>query len=178
MSKETEFPLREAFLDHLKSHSGSDISECYRHLFSCMEASNLEETLKYLRGQMGDPDWFYLFHKSMRQTDFFQEAFVSYVVNQQTEEDLKRIEELKAVLPMYEGKMWDGVVKTEEAKEMGLENEVKEYHSLKRKAKVEKRRSIAGNLDMVAWNLIHLDGTNFIKVQIERFFKLEAINKA
>jgi len=172
-----EFPLRQEFLDLLKSHSGSDISECYRHLFSSMEARNLENTLEYLRTQMDDEHWFYSFHKSMRQTDFFQDAYVPYFINTQTEKDMQRMEELKKILPLYKDKSWGGIVKSDEAKRLGLDKELKEYQFIRKKGSVEQRRAISGHLDMVLWNLVHLDKDNFLKRAIERFFKLQSIPK-
>lgn len=173
---EKNFPLREEFLNHLRSHSGSDISECYRHLFICMEAENLENTLKYLQTQMDDENWFYSFHKSMRQTDYFNEIYVTYYENEQTDKDLQRMDELKKILVMYKGVVWDQIPDSEKCRKLNLEKELDEYRSIRRKASVEKRRSISGNLDMVIWNLVHLDKDDFLKRVIEGFFKVQSIH--
>lgn len=167
-----DFPLREKFLNKLKS-SNSDLSEIYRHLFTCMESESLESTLNYLKDEVKNEGWFFTFHKSMRQTDFFNDVYVSYEVNHQTEDDVKRLNELRKVLPFYgeKGRIWEDVVKSEDAKELGFEKELNEWRKLKSKAKVEKRRSIGGNLDMALWNLIHLDKENFLGELIENFFK-------
>jgi hypothetical protein len=173
-----QFPLREALLQELKSYSGSDHpSEMYRHIFSCMEAESLELLLRDLKSQVNDENWFYSFHKSMRQTDFFNEIYVHYTTNVQTESDLKRLDELRQILPFYteKGVIWKDVIDSEEAKSLGLEKEVKEFRFLKGKAKKEERRIISGHLDMLLWNLIHMDSTDFIRKFIERFFKLQAI---
>jgi len=173
-----QFPLREAFLRELKNYPGSDhISEVYAHAFSCMEAESLEHLLQNLKSVVGKEDWFFYFHKSMRQTDFFDGVYVHYTTNVQTESDLKRIEELRQILPSYseKGKIWKDIINSEEAKSLGLEKEVKEFRFLIGKSKKEERRSISGHLDMILWNLIHMDSTDFIRNFIERFFKLQAI---
>jgi hypothetical protein len=163
-----EFPLREKFLDELKSHSGSDISETYRHLFTCMESKSLENTLTLLKNEVKNEHWFYSFHKSMRQTDFYDDVYVEYKVDVRTDEEQKRMEELRKILPMYPV---SNAVKTEEAIDKGLENEMKEFRGLNKKSTTEKRRSVSGNLDMVLWNLIHLDKDNFLERFIFNFFK-------
>ena len=142
-----QFPLREAFLEELKHHSGSDIAEVYRHIFSCMEAESLETLLQELKSEVSKEDWFFYFHKSMRQTDFFDDVYVHYTVNIQTESDLKRIEELRQILPTYaaKGKIWKDVINSEEAKSLGLEKEMKEYRFLVGKSKKEERRSVSGH---------------------------------
>lgn len=142
-----------------------------------MEASSLELTLEYLRTQMDDENWFYSFHKSMRQTDYFNEVYVTYFINTQTEKDMQRMEELKKILPLYKDKGWGGIVKSDEAKRLGLDEELKEYQIIRKKGSVEQRRAISGHLDMVLWNLVHLDKDNFLKRAIERFFKLQSIPK-
>lgn len=177
---ESQFPLREDFLQELKTYSLSDHpSEVYRHIFSCMEAESLELLLQELRSRVSDEDWFFYFHKSMRQTDFFNDVYVHYTINTQTESDLKRIEELRQILPSYaeKGKIWKDVINSEESKSLGLEKELKELRFLVGKSKKEERRRVSGHLDMVLWNLIHMDNTEFLKKFIERFFKLQQIEK-
>lgn len=163
-----EFPLREKFLDELKSHSGSDIAEIYRHLFTCMESRTLENILTHLKNGVNNEHWFFTFHKGMRQTDFYGDVYVEYKVDVRTDEEQKRMKELRKILPMYPV---SNAVKTEEAIDKGLENEMKEFRSLNKKSTTEKRRSIGGNLDMVLWNLIHLDKDNFLERFIVKFFK-------
>ena len=175
---ESQFPLRASFLQALKNHPESDHeSEVYRHIFSCMKAESLESMLENLKENVGEEEWFYSFHKSMRQTDFFDDVYVHYTENVQTEGDLKRMGELRQVLPFYtdKGKIWADVVNTEEAKNLGLEKEMREFQSLKRKAKEMRSRSISGHMDMILWNMIHSDRTNFLKPFMERFFKLQEI---
>jgi hypothetical protein len=165
---DNEFPIKEKFLTELKSHSGSDIAEIYRHLFTCMESRRLENTLTFLKDDVNNEDWFFSFHKSMRQTDFYDDVFVSYTVDCRSNEEKERMGELKKLLPMYPV---SNAVKTEDAINMGLENEMNEFRNLNRKSMVEKRRNIGGNLDMTLWNLIHLDKDNFLQKFIQNFFK-------
>jgi len=180
MDKEQiEFPLRKAFLEGFKTYPNTDISEVYRHAFSCMEMERIEGMLKYLQEEINNEDWFYSFHKRMRQTDFFEYLYVPYTINTQTDQDQKRLEELRQILPFYndEGEILRDVVDFKEAKELGLEEEMKEFRFLKGKAKSERKRNVSGHMDMILWNLIYMDKTNFLKVFIERFFKLQEIEK-
>lgn len=162
-----EFPLREEFLDQLKSHSGSDISEIYRHLFTSMESGSLEFTLTEIKEGMEDENWFYLFHKSIRQTDFFGSHYVEYRLDLTSEEEKQRMRDLDKEIPrelrLYGSK--------EEIESSGLNDEIEEYRRIRRKSNIERRRSISGNLDMALWNLIHLDKENFLERFFEKFFK-------
>jgi hypothetical protein len=173
----SEFPLREAFLEEFKKYTTSDFPQIYRHIFSCMESESLERLLENLKEEVKTEDWFYSFHKSMRQTDFFDDINVHYTVNIQAEQDLERLEVLRKILPFHDskGKIWVDAVDSDEAKQLGLEREAKEFRFLKGKAKTERKRNISGHMDMILWNLIHADKTNFLKVFIERFFKLQEI---
>lgn len=161
-----EFPLRTEFLDQLRSHSGSDISEIYRHLFTSMESGSLESTLMEIKEDIKNENWFYRFHKSIRQTDFFGSHYVGYSVDLTNEEEKQRIDDLGKEIPrelrLYGTK--------EEIESSGLEEQFAEYKRIRRKSNVERRRSISGNLDMALWNLIHLDKENFIMNFFEKFF--------
>ena len=171
--------IRKEFLDELKKTSpvNSDIADVYRHIFSCMEHEALTYHLEFLKEEVKKEWWFVDFHKSMRQTDFFPDVFVHYDVNEQTYEDIEEIERLNKILPHHTEQGMTGIVNSQESKELGLEKEYSRYLTLKRKKSVDKKRLIGGHLDMILWNMIHLDKENFLKRFIENFYKQILIEK-
>jgi hypothetical protein len=173
--------IREQFLKGFEtvSQRNIDIANIYRHLFSCMEHDSLKQELEYLQERIDkDPEgWFHDLHKSMRQTDFFGSLYLHYNVDEQTAEDIEEIENIKKILPKYSEKSMSGIVNSQEVKELGLDKEYARYMSLKRKKSVVKTRNISGHIDMVLWNMIHLDKEDFLKKYIENFYKQLLIEK-
>lgn len=166
-----EFPLSKKFLDGFKKHSKYEISNVYRHVFTCMEYESLERLLNRLNGLVTQEGWFYLFHKSMRQIDFFSTVYVPYFVDETTDQDRLKMDTLKTILPF--NRRIPTYVDVDRAIDMDLEVEMNEYFKLKRKSKTEHRRNISGHMDMILWNLIHVDSENFLENYIENFFKSE-----
>lgn len=164
------FPLRDEFLNQLKSHSGSSISEIYRHLFTAMESGNLEIILDCILADIEKEDWFYFFHKSIRQTDFFDGVFVRYQVETRSEKEILRTKELEEIIPktirIY------GPVDGDSFSE-----EYREYKNLRRKSNSERERNVGANLDMALWNLIHLDRGDFLMKFMEKFFRSVAVRQ-
>jgi len=164
--------IREEFLKELRGKGGkstNDFYMVYYHLFSIMEHENLTAHLLYLKEEVANEHWFYDFHKSMRQTDFCGDCFTIYHVNEQTESDLKDIEELLKILPKTSsGRVVDGV----EAKNLGLDKEYSRYVKLRGKKNIEKRRCVSGHIDMILWNSIHADKEGVLEKFIPYFFKL------
>ena len=70
-----------------------------------------------------------------------------------------------------------GIVDSQQVKELGLDKEYARYLSLKRKKSVTKTRDVSGNLDMILWNMVHLDTENFLERFIENFYKQILIEK-
>jgi len=173
--------IREEFLKGFESisYQNIDIANVYRHLFSCMEHDSLKQELVYMQKRIEETpeEWFHDFHKSMRQTDFFDGLFLHYNVDEQTYEELEEIKELKKALPLHEEGFATGIVDSKKVKELGLDKEYARYMSLKRKKSVTKTRSISGHIDMVLWNMIHLDKEDFLKKYIENFYKQLLIEK-
>jgi hypothetical protein len=163
---------RKEFLESFEN-SNESMSLLYNHIFSCMEHDELESLLLRLKESVIKKDWFYDFHKSMRQTDFINNVHVIYYTNNQTQSDIEEMEKLKTILPMHKekGTIWSDIVKREEAINKGLVSEMNRYSYLKSLKKVENRRSIGGHLDMILWNTIHLDVNNFLEKHIETIFK-------
>lgn len=171
-----EFNIAEQFLKELKN-SNDKLSYLYYSAFSCMDLELLEKTLKSI--DLDDVNWFYDLHKSMRQCDFSGNVHVSYIEDLTDDSDKNRLKELLTILPVHseKGWAWRDVVKIKQAEEMGLHSELKEYRSIKSKMKTEKNRSISGHIDMILWELIHLDNNRFLESLIKRFLKINSIHE-
>lgn len=168
------------FKDLLNKCTTPYIGEMYNHLFSIMGEEELTELLTYYQSvyKKNKEDWFYRFHKSIRQTDFFDNLSAYRRVDKLTEEQNKRRVELQ--------KMWDKQCKKfkkenpdedwDKYKEFRrlpgnqtILNELKELGSISR---TQEEVSINGNLDMILWNTIHLDTENELQKILERTFKI------
>lgn len=166
---------------NLLESNHSDITSLYRHIFCIMSDERLSETLEYYKTlyQEDKENWFYLFHKSIRQSDFFGNDVLSYrIVNMLTDEQKTRREELL--------KIWDN-----QYKEFKKKNEDEDYAKYKefRKLpecvevstelqklngimKTKEETRISGHLDMILWNTIHLDKDNELQTILETTFKI------
>jgi hypothetical protein len=154
----------------------------YYHLFSAMERDRLEVVLegvfsriKKERNDVLFQEWFYDFHKSIRQTDFFGDTFVYWEENMLDEEGEDELSILLGVLPTHGGKgtIWEGVVDTKEAVKMGLDAELARYRHLRSMQKKQNRRNVSAHLDMTLWNVIHMDNNNVLQNLFEKFLKFQ-----
>ena len=159
--------ITEKFLKELREGSNEIFSISY-HLFSCMSEEGLEDFLQFLKEDIKtNENWFYDFHKSMRQTDFFQSCFVRFEMSLLNDEEKTEYESLSKLL----GVRGFLVPSEDEANENNLGEEYKRWRILKRKHQNREEESISGHLDMIFWNLIHMDSDNEIKKFISKFFK-------
>jgi len=176
--------LVKIFLDKLRNATDS-IGICYYRLFEIQSIQSLESTFEWLYSeyinQKNSPKeeqiWFYLFHKSIRQTDFFSGC------TKTTRESLLTLEEETELITLAENinAEWRKVNPELEGAEPNLtiyeyfrrthpEN-YKRYHELKAKRQNVETKNISGSLDSVLWNLIHLDNDNFLMLSMLRSFK-------
>ena len=175
--------LAEIFIEKLKA-CNEDIGSCYYHIFSKLLTedelqdmiNNLYDRYTFIHNldklcgvtKTEKDEWFYKFHKSIRQSDFFENIKKHYYVNELTEDENKRMNELKAMLPQH--KKFYEAVDGKEARETGLEVELNEYYSLFNKKRVKKTKDVSGCIDMILWNLIHIDVNNLLqKVMVSTF---------
>jgi hypothetical protein len=159
---------REKFLKELRENN-SDILMIAYHCFSSMSYEDLEDNLNFLKGDMeNNPNWFYDFHKSMRQTDFSGTLRVTYENNLLTDKEKNEYSDLKKIFGI-KSEMF--TISEDTAIENNLLEEYKRYRDLRKKSLNKSERSISGHMDMILWNLIHLDLKNSIKKFIEEFFQ-------
>ena len=177
----TEVEILKEFKDVLKRNS-SDISSMYHHLFSILSEEELTKILIDLQNIYNEDkeDWFYSFHKSIRQCDFFGDNLQSYrIINKLTEEQTKRRRELMNIRKNQfdtEFKSLSPEEKMEDYLEFNKREDrvesLKELKILNDLYRTKEEVSIAGHLDMLLWNTIHLDRENELQKIFERTFKL------
>jgi hypothetical protein len=183
MIKKTPPPFTVLFFDSLKRNQ-SDISNIYQHLFSLMKFEDLEKELKYLfelsEGdddyfkESGKTDWFGIFHKSIRQTDFFQECYRKIKEPQLTNLEEK---EFKFLRHKVREKGYDKTDPTGQFMFNGEYNRFLELNDMKRNEQYDE--SIGGHLDMILWNTIQVDKNELYNVFLRTFseYKLQKNEK-
>jgi hypothetical protein len=183
MKKETPTPFTVIFFDSLKRNQ-SDISNIYQHLFSLIKFEDLEKELKYLfelsEGEdsffkeSAKTDWFGIFHKSIRQTDFFQECYRKIKEPQLTDLEEK---EFKFLRNKIKGEGYD---KTDPTGKFMFNEEYRRYCDLSLLKQSEQYdKSIGGHLDMILWNTIHVDKNELYNTFLRTFseYKLQQNEK-
>jgi hypothetical protein len=104
----------------------------------------------------------------MRQTDFSGTLRVTYENNLLTDKEKNEYSDLKKIFGI-KSEMF--TISEDTAIENNLLEEYKRYRDLRKKSLNKSERSISGHMDMILWNLIHLDLKNSIKKFIEEFFQ-------
>lgn len=152
------------------------IISMYDHLFSMLTDKDLEWQLKYLFDlsegkdsyfkKDGKKSWFYIFHKSIRQCDFFKGCY------QKVKYDLISDAEKKEYLHLFKITSEGGYKKEGTGKAGELFNpQYKRYLELWNKKRREtKEESIGGHIDMLLWNLIHVDKDGVLSMAFKRTF--------
>jgi len=173
------FPLQEALMFELKKaqeriHDFGSLVAIYHHLFSLIEPSELETYLQYLKDvatgkdsyykKSGKKEWFHSFHKSVRQTDFFNGVF------RKRDESLTENElaEYRFLLNKVSKEEY-----VKESKVVGqlFNDEYKRFLDLStRKRSFKTDKNVGGHIDMILWNMIHVDKGNELKEILERVF--------
>lgn len=177
----TDVNILSEFKDLLNKCTTPYIGEMYNHLFSILSDEELTELLTHYQSVYNEDreGWFYQFHKSIRQCDFFGNNLRSYrVVDKLTEEQSKRREELRKIwnkqyklfLTEHPDEDWDAYKEFKRLPgNQSILNELKELNSI---SGTKEEVSINGHLDMIFWNTIHLDRANELKKILERTFKI------
>lgn len=179
--KQHSMNLRDAFLKKLRSVDNlspaqADISLVYYHIFSVQDAEVLERDLKFLfnlrRGEdsffkeSGNYQWFAIWHKTIRQGDYFNDCFKRIKLNLMTDEQRSERKFL------YVG-ILDGTVVKEslDANEL-FTKEYKRYIELGNIERSERavEKSISGHLDMILWNTVNVDKEGFLINMMGSFF--------
>jgi len=176
--------LTKMFKDNLKN-SHEAIGACYNHLFSILPKNNLEENIEWLyQSYTEDKDkpaneqyWFYNFHKSMRQGDFFQDCTrttrVSLLTPEEKAEMIKLAEDINAEwkqVNVEQRKANPNMLASDYFKATYPEK-YKRHRELVVGNQNKETDSINGHLDMILWNLIHVDKKDYLRLCLLRTFK-------
>lgn len=172
--------LVKEFKSQLKEKSGDYIINMYDHLFSLLTEDELNELLEVWFNEYKVNDgWYFLFHKSIRQTDFFNNIHAYRIIDRLTPEQRKRRLELITIRKKeykkyeeefpYDHDMIEYKKFNNSPERIKSSDELKTLNSLMR---TEDECSIGGHLDMLLWNTIHLDDKDELKNIFERTFKL------
>lgn len=163
------------FKFHLKDRaSDSSINGIYYHLFNCMNDAELEVFLDYwcdvflgkdeFQGVEGANQWFYLFHKSIRQGDFFECCFRKETISLLSDQERKELIFLR-------GKVREPGYNKRDPEDQNFNKEYKRYLFLCQRLERETvDKPINGSLDMLLWHTIHLDLSNVLKDLLEDVF--------
>lgn len=155
----------------------TELGNIYKHLFSLMTDADLELLLIDFHdisqgedscyGEIGKTEWFAIFHKSLRQTDFFNNCYQKSNKKILVPDERKRMLELKKIF-------YDKSVSETEREELkkSHKEELNEYFSYVRKLEEEnKTESIGGQLNMILSNAIYLDKANHLIRIFENVFE-------
>ena len=152
------------FNNNLREIINSPLSNIYITLFSIIPEDEFISHLEYLKGEYEkEPDdWFYYLHKSIRQTYFFGNNLSAFIlVNKLTEEE-KKVRDFLLNDPLVE----------RDLRVRKITPEIKELSLLNKKANAKNDIQISGILDIILYNLIHLDIEQDLKNAMEKTFKL------
>jgi len=156
------------------------IGTIFYQLFTLKTDNELQEELEYLYTLYKGTDnyfksesidcWFTIWHKSIRQCDYFSDCFKVNSVNLVTDDERKEFRFLANECRK------EGFSKTEGKKDNELFNETYNryldlFELVRRERKEERKEdSINGKLDSILWNLIQLDSEcKLEKIFIETF---------
>lgn len=174
------------FLEILRKNP-KDIASIYWHIFSLLPEKQLEDTLVYLYEvssgkdeffkERGKEEWFYNWHKSIRQCDFFEGIYKEVESEPLTKEEHKefkylfnlyRVDKKNKYAPKGSGRMF-----TEEYRRY------LELHTKKTEKKID--HNVSGHIDGMLWSAVHIDTDDVLVesfedlfTQIKRFEKKEA----
>lgn len=176
--------LNRTFQDNLKN-SIESIAGCYKHLFDILSEKQQEETLQWVYesytenkdNENREAYWFYDFHKSMRQTDLFNGCVRTFRSSTLNPEEVAELEGLALMINTE----WTKVKNAERKTTPGMSvwdyfktkypEKHTRYRELKQRHNNEETESINGHLDMIMWNLVHVDNKEFLRLTMLRSFK-------
>jgi len=203
MNTETKYPFAEIFRERLKKlREKEEIGSLYFMLFDLLSDESLDGEIKYLfslyKGEdeyfkeNGKKDWFYIWHKSIRQTDYFQDLIGYKIENRLTDEQENELKELKTQMEKLKK---DVIVEikinsTEEDYKKHEESyktlyAMEEHKVLMKKIqdlnKIKRHHEdihLGGKMDSMLWNIVHLDKkNNLYETFLRTFSELEIQTK-
>lgn len=170
IKKAKEFQGRHGF-DEKKSA----MMHIYWHFFSMMNQEKMNDYLEYLKdvatgkdehwGEAGKTSWFAIFHKALRQTDFFQGLY------RVVEEEPFTKKERSEFHFLWEKVHKDGYKKQSRKKGQLFKDEYKRFLDLNEKRRNKKvEKSVGGHIDMMLYEFINFDDCELAEI-IENVFK-------
>lgn len=162
--------------------SDNQLFSVYSNLFKIKEMSSLEEDLAYVYKLYKGTDsyfketsidcWFFLWHKMIRQTDYFTDCFKKTKVVILTEEQKS---EFKFLWNTVKEKSFS---KTDGKKDGRIFNDTyMRYLELRQLSELENHDvSIGGHLDMILWNAVHVDKKSELRDAFIELFKWKERN--
>ena len=185
MNTDTKYKFADSFLKELKDlRSRHEIGSIYWHLFNLFSKEELdgevERIYKTYKGEddyykeEGKESWFYIWHKSVRQVDYFNNVYGYTVVNKLTEDQEKELKGLKSELDELKKKVIFKLPKNSSEEEYKKNEQsyktlydMNEYKVLIKKIRglnsiKESHEDIrlGGIMDSILWNTVHIDNKN------------------
>jgi len=165
--------LQDTFIQELRKSTGK-IGNLYAHLFEMQDPEAFDIDMRYTFEKwketmhLDDDDsqrgaWFFTWHKSLRQSDYFNNCFRKSKYSLLTKEEEKWRKDFK----------WSLVEKkVEKRNESGrFTEDYKNYLDLSERARREEvNESINGNLDMMLWNCVQIDNKECLYHSMDDFF--------
>ncbi len=153
------------FKDSLRRRfTNGHLGMMYTQLFSLFNDEELLQVLEYFKSRYAldkseeKGEWYFEFHKAIRQTDFFSGFQITKQTTLSAEDEKKRkklYRELDESAPNFKNSP--------------------EWIELMRLQRLRNTREVFGSggvFDNLLWNLIHLDEKNELKTAFERTFKI------
>lgn len=182
---ETDISLVKIFRSWLKN-GGKYTNDIYHHLFSAISDEDLENhlqsTFEIYNGKSKfyhKKDWFYCFHKFLRQGDFFVGCGRTYPAPTISKKEEKELNSLNKKI----SKFIDGIPLEKQDTNAYTNLQTKHPEIFRRRNELGRKKhrtestSISGHLDMILWHMIHLDEEDILKGVFEHTF-VEYKNKS
>lgn len=180
VKKPRRFPYAEALLYEIKkakdfqSRHGFDEKKSammyiYWHFFSMVNQEKVNDYLEYLKdvatgkdehwGAEGKNSWFAVFHKALRQTDFFEGMY------RLIEEEPFTKKERSEFNFLWEKVSKEGYKKESKVKGQLFNDEYSRYLELSRKKRERKtEKPVGGHMDMLLYEFINFDDCELAEI--------------
>lgn len=183
IKKPKRYTLAETFMNILKEGANKmdgELYSVYFHIFMLQSLEELQDVLEQYQELASGKDkhfksegkkiWFGVFHKAIRQCDYFKDSYRHGEIEILTKEQQSELTYLRTIV--YK----DGYVKESTDPKQLFNDEYRRYLELMDLKRAEKReKSIGGHLDMILWNAIHVDKKNILKKAMELAFKYDEV---
>lgn len=161
----------------------SSLLSIYGSLFFTLDSKELNKSLLYLKMEYENDEtptkdmWFYDFHKSIRQSNFFTDIEGFRIINMLTDEQ----KTLRNELSKQSHSVYEKLKKIHPNESMDEYNEwsktdterleiLKQLRPLNNLANTKEDIGLIGTFDSILWNMIHLDENNILKMILEQTF--------